>query len=496
MAYSPRNSSGLFSGLVLVIFGGMLLLHNYRGFELGTLFTRWWPLIIIALGLIKLYERTAGGRYVEPGAARITGGEIFLVVAVLAIVGIVVAVEQGEKHFPNWSSELGGNSFSFDLNVEPKTVPADARITVRSTRGDITVRPGEKNEVDVSGKANVHTWSETDAAKVAKPISAQIVSNGDGFDVQPTGLHDDSRIGVDMDVTVPPKANVTVRNSRGDVNVSDMEEGVSVNSSNGDVDVRDSGGDVDIDTRHGDIRVSDTKGNVKIEGHGGEVNVENASGGLTLNGEFYGPIRAEKIAKGVRFISQRTDLTLTQLSGHMEFSSGNLEIADAPGNLSLRTNKYDIDIENAGGKVDVQNRDAAVDVRFSSMPKDDVTISNSNGSISLSLPESVSFEIVADCHSCDISSEFDGGTLAQTSNSGDAHLQGKYGTGRGPKIILKTSYGSISLHKTSSADESEKPERPERPEKPERPERHEHPSVVPKVPKPPAPAVPSPTSNS
>jgi len=28
-------------------------------------------------------------------------------------------------------------------------------------------------------------------------------------------------------------------------------------------------------------------------------------------------------------------------------------------------------------------------------------------------------------------------------------LEGKYGQGRGPKIILRTSYGSISIHKTS-----------------------------------------------
>jgi hypothetical protein len=240
--------------------------------------------------------------------------------------------------------------------------------------------------------------------------------------------------------------------------------------------------------RHGDIRVSDTKGNVKLEGHGGQVDVVNATGGLTMNGEFYGPIRAEKIAKGVRFISQRTDLTLTQLTGHMEFSSGNLEIADAPGNLTLRTNKYDIDIENAGGKVEVQNRDASVDVRFSSTPKDDVQITNSNSTISLSLPGSASFEIVADCHSCDISTDFSGGSLVQSSQSGDAHLQGKFGSGRGPKIILKTSYGSISLHKTSTMEAPERPERPERPEAPE---------AAPKAPKAPrAPVAPKAASNS
>jgi hypothetical protein len=486
MAYSPRNSSGLFSGLVLLVFGGLFLLHNYGGFELGRLFTHWWPLLIIALGLIKLYERTAGARYVEPGAARVTGSEIFLIVVVLAITGIVIGVEEGEKHIPGWGRDLMGTSYPFDLDIAPKTVPADSRITIRGSNGDISVRPGETAEISVSGKANVHSWSEPDAQKLAKPVSVAIVQNGDGYEVHPTGIHgDDSRVGVDMDVTVPKRSVVTIRNDKGNVTASDMEEPLTVNNGNGDVDIRDNGGDVDIDTRHGDIKVSDTTGNVKLEGHGGEVEVVNATGGLTLNGEFFGPIRAEKIAKGVRFISNRTDLTLTQLTGHMEFSSGNLEIADAPGNLTLRTNKYDIDIENAGGKVDVQNRDASVDVRFSSLPKDDVQIINSNSSISLSLPGSSSFEIVADCHSCDISSDFEGAGLKQTSQSGDSHLEGKVGSGRGPKIVLKTSYGSISLHKTSSMEPAPAPTPRAVPTPPS-----------PHAPKTPAPAAPKPSTDS
>jgi len=181
------------------------------------------------------------------------------------------------------------------------------------------------------------------------------------------------------------------------------------------------------------------------------VNISGASGGLTIDGEFYGPIRADKIAKGVRFISQRTDLTLTQLTGHMEAGSGNLEIADAPGNLSLRTNSYDVTIENAGGKVKVDNRNGSVDVRFSTPPKEDIDLNNSSAGITLSLPESSSFEILADCHSCDIDSEFSADSLKRTSTeSGNSHLEGKYGGGRGPKITLKTSYGSISLRRTSS----------------------------------------------
>jgi DUF4097 and DUF4098 domain-containing protein YvlB len=200
----------------------------------------------------------------------------------------------------------------------------------------------------------------------------------------------------------------------------------------------------------GDVKVTDTKGDVKISGKGGEVTVASATGSFTLDGEFFGPIRADKVAKGLRFLSQRTDLTLTSLTGHMEVASGNLEIVDAPGDIALRTNRYSVTIENATGKVKVDNRDGDVELRFSSPPKEDIDVANTNATISLTLPESSSFNIQADCHSCDIQSEFSSDNLKKTSpGSGDSHLEGRYGTGRSPKITLKTSYGELSIHKTS-----------------------------------------------
>jgi hypothetical protein len=279
----------------------------------------------------------------------------------------------------------------------------------------------------------------------------QIVQNGDGYEIVTPGFETaSSRVAVDLDVAVPKKAVLTIRDEKGDITISDMASSVSVTSLNGDVEVRDTADDVNVDMHRGDVKVSDTNGNVKISGKGGEINVISATGGLTIDGEFYGPVRADKINKGMRFISQRTDLTLTQLSGHMELGSGNLEIADAPGNLTLRTNSYDVSIENAGGRVKIDNRNGNVTVRFSSPPKEDIDITNSSSGIDLSLPGSSSFEIVADSRSGDINSEFSNGSLKMTgADSGNTHLEGKYGTSRGPKITLKTSYGSIAVHKTS-----------------------------------------------
>jgi hypothetical protein len=445
----PRGSS-VFSGLILIFIGLLLLLHNYRGFELTGIVLRWWPLILIFWGAIKIYERTAGARGVQPGASRITTGEVFLVLGLLALVGIVVGVDQARRRLPGMDEiDIGGEAFASSIDVAPKTVPANARVTVRGGRGDITVRASDTPEIRVAGKVSVKSWSESGAKKLSEQVSAAIVQNGDGYEVRSTGAGN-SHVSVDMDITVPKKALLAIHTDKGDVSVSDMASQVSIDNGNGDIDVRGTGGDVSVDMRHGDAKISDTKGDVKISGHGGSIEVVNASGSFTINGEFVGPIRADKVAKGVRFVSHRTDLTLTQLSGHMEAGSGNLDVVDAPGNLIARTRDEDITIENAGGKVTIENRNGNIQVRFSSPPKEDIEITNSSAPITLTLPESSSFEILADCHSGDIDSEFEADTLKKTSTeSGDSHLEGKYGRGRGPKITLKSSYGSISIHKTS-----------------------------------------------
>src|SRR5260370_8725868 len=110
----------------------------------------------------------------------------------------------------------------------------------------------------------------------------------------------------------------------------------------------------------------------------------------------------------------------------MEGGSGNLDVVDAPGNLIARTRDEDITIENAGGKVKIDNRNGNIQVRFSSPPKEDIEITNASAPITLTLPESSSFEILADCHSGEINSEFKAVTLKKTStDSATSHLQAK-----------------------------------------------------------------------
>jgi DUF4097 and DUF4098 domain-containing protein YvlB len=444
----PRTS-GVFSGLLLIVFGLLLLLHNYGHLSLSHAFGHWWPLIFIFWGATKLYERTLAQRQ---GRAYgwITPGEVFLVLGLMTVVGLVVAWDITKTRLGDIDIDVG-DPYSYPIDVPSQPIPADAHILIRGGRGKISVRSSEESTLRLAGEKSIRTLSQNDAENRAPTISIAVAKNGDTYEIRPSGFDPgDSRISVDMEIVVPKKSTVTVRMERGDINVSDMGTDVTVATRRGDIEVNDTAGNVSVETSKGDVKVTDTHGDIKVSGRGGDIEAVNATGSLVVDGEFFGSLRADKIAKGVRFVSQHTDLTLTQLGGHFEKSSGNLEIADAPGNLTSRTRNASVSLENVTGKIVVDNTNGSVEVRFSSPPKEDVTINNVRSSVTLVMPSGSNFDIQADCHSCDINSEFSGGSLNPTkTEKGDSHLEGKYGAGRGPKIIVKSSYDSIEIRKTN-----------------------------------------------
>ena len=444
----PRTS-GVFSGLLLIVFGSLLLLHNYGHLSLGQAFGHWWPLIFIFWGATKLYERTLAQRQGRT-SGWITPGEVFLVLGLMTVVGLVIAWDVAKSRFPDFEFDVG-EPYSYPIDAPSQTIPANAHIMIRGGRGNVTVRASDDATLRLSGEKTLRTLSERDAEKRAPSIGLGVTQNGDSYEIRPTGFDPgDSRVSVNMDVVVPKKSVVTVRTERGDITISDMGTDVVAGTRNGDVEVNDTAGNVNVETSKGNVKITDTKGDIKVSGRGSDIEAVNATGSLVVDGEFFGSVRADKITKGVRFASQHTDLTLTQLGGHFEKSSGNLEIADAPGNLTSRTKNASVSLENVTGKIVLDNTNGSVEVRFSSPPRDDVTINNVRASVTLLMPAGSNFEIQADCHSCDINSEFSGGSLNATkTEKGDSHLEGKYGAGRGPKIILKSSYDSIEIRKTT-----------------------------------------------
>ena len=67
------SSSGLVAGGILIALGGLLLARNFNllRIDLGDLIATWWPLILIAVGVRRLVERSFW-----PGIALVAAGGV------------------------------------------------------------------------------------------------------------------------------------------------------------------------------------------------------------------------------------------------------------------------------------------------------------------------------------------------------------------------------------------------------------------------------------
>jgi DUF4097 and DUF4098 domain-containing protein YvlB len=447
----PRRRS-IFSGLLLITVGTLLLMQRFGWwhYDLWRVIGQWWPVLLIIWGLAKLYDHMVSQRTGEARPRTISGGEIFLVILVVVILGGAGFVDWVHKN-PNDINWGNGDwapwehTYTFNEEIPAKPVPANSRITIQTDRGDITIHPEDTAEIRVSARKTIGGSDQEDAQNRGKQINVSIQQTGDGFTVQTQGM-DRGRSRVDLEVHVPKQASVTLRSERGNLQVIGMGGNVTVETRSGDVEVRDTGGDVSADINRGDAHIIGVGGNAKLTGRGSQVTLAEVKGEASIEGEFFGPIRIEKAGKGARFQSRRTDLTISQLAGRFSINSGRLEIVDAPGSVSLTTNSNDISLENVAGRIHVENRNGNVEVHLTQPPKDQVEIADSNGNLDLVLPTKSTFEIHASTRSGDISSDFTELSKDVRESGASNSLDGKVGA-KGPMITLKTTYGAIRLRK-------------------------------------------------
>src|SRR5215470_14805118 len=129
----PR-SSGLFSGLLLISLGVLMLAWRYEHIGLGNVLRHWWPLIFIVWGLVKFYERTLAQREGRT-SGWITAGEIFLDVGVFCLVGVVVIVDLGREKVDGGDGfekvfKRMGDDYSFDLDPHSQPIHLNARLQI------------------------------------------------------------------------------------------------------------------------------------------------------------------------------------------------------------------------------------------------------------------------------------------------------------------------------------------------------------------------------
>jgi DUF4097 and DUF4098 domain-containing protein YvlB len=449
----PRHRRSIFSGLLLIIIGALLLSHNFGGsLPAWEILRKWWPLVFILWGLAKLYDHFMAQRTGEPAPPTISAGEVLLVLLLLAVIGGVGIIDWGSNH-PNRGDifSLWNESYSFTESVPAQTIPAKSQVSVRTARGNITVTADDTQQISVTARKSANAPSESEAQERVNHVHVTVTKTDSGYVVEPQGQNDsEGTVGVELEVHVPKNITLDAKTDRGGVQISGVAGNITIQSRLGAIEARQSGADVSVESNSNsdDIRVVGAAGNVRVSGHGAQVEISDVQGAVTLDGDYFGSLNFARLAKGIHFVSNRTDLTVTQLSGRVDIANASdMEIHDSNGNVTLTTTKRDLTLDNVTGKIQVDNRSGNITVRFTQPPKEQVELTTQSGDIEVTLPAKSAFDVSARAdNNGDISSDFSELQSKIDQQRGNTRLDGSVGA-HGPKLNLRTTHATIRIRK-------------------------------------------------
>ncbi len=442
--------SSITGPIVLVAIGIIALLvetGKLSGYQFWGWYNRWWPVLLIGVGLVLLGEYFLDRN--SPYAGRRSAGGIVWIIILIAAFGAVN--HYGTYHAPfSWNFGDDNNNDSDDFfsmmgeehnnDIQMDAVAAaNAAVNIQNPRGDVTITASSDDRMHVRAHQVVHSSSDSDARKTFEAVTPKLINSGASAVLSVEGRNNAR---VDLTVELPSGASTTVDAGRGDVTVEGLKTGSDVTASHGDVKFDNLGGNVHARMDHGDISAHQIAGDVTVDGHISDVTLSEVKGNVTLNGEFFGDTHLEQVGSAVRFHSSRTDLTIPKLQGDMTMDSSDLNINQAAGPVRIITRSKDIDLSQLSGDAHIENNNGDVNITTVA-PLGNLQVSNRTGNISVTVPENASFSITASNSDGDLHTDF---PLNMT-NSGDRKsAQGQVGTG-GPHLELSTGHGDLQLRK-------------------------------------------------
>lgn len=456
IAPPPRRPRSIAGPFVLIVIGFVFLLSTMHVLSVGRLahlFANYWPVLLILWGVIKVVEHMQAQRQ-GARASGIGAGGVVLVVMIVVFGLIATQLER-----VNWSGLrddfnfddgdfnhiFSGNTYNYDDHLE-QDFPAGASLKVIDTRGAISVHASEDNKITVVVRKRVGADNQSDADKYNSETKPTITTIGGlvTLDAKAEGAGDHP-VEVDLDISLPRKAGVTLSSRRGDVNVSGREGNIDISAQRTDTTVEDVTGNVKINQEKGTVRVQQINGDVRVGNRLNEVSVSDVKGSLQLEGEFQESVKLERISKTVSFKSSRTDMEFSRLDGSLDLDSDELRADQMAGPVHLTTRSKNIRLDGVSGDVRIQDDNGAVEVAMRAVGN--VQIDNRNGTVQLSLPDKATFRLDARVRDGEIQSDFP--ELKISNEERESRASGSVGNGTS-HIVINNQHEGIEIRKASA----------------------------------------------
>jgi DUF4097 and DUF4098 domain-containing protein YvlB len=228
--------------------------------------------------------------------------------------------------------------------------------SLTNVSGIVKVSTGASTEIRVDAIKRVESNTRADAKTHIGEIKVKTSVSGDTFKVeteQPSGNYFQN-YSVDYTVALPDALKVTLSNSNGDVEVSNIRNGVDVNATNGSVKATNIVGDVKANITNGEVVVSGIQGSVEANSTNGsiEADVTMPDGGRIVMATTNGSI-ALKIPESTSAqvemattngeVSSDVPISITEgslgrnsVKGQMGGGNGTIKLTSTNGSISIK----------------------------------------------------------------------------------------------------------------------------------------------------------------
>ena len=449
----PRRPRSFAAPLVLILIGVVFMLRNFHLLSTAAMFhwfARYWPVLLILWGLIKLAEYFQAQRAGYPPRGIGAGGVILLIFLVM----FGLAASEGEKvnwgqvgHEMNIDDDMFGvfnQTYTYSGELE-EALPKNVRLLhVVSDRGDVTVQAWDQDKIKVAYNKTIGADNESDAKQVDTQTKPLITFAGDTVTVNAnTGGAGDKPVKDTLEIFLPRAAALDLALKRGDIVVRQRAGEVKAATTRGDASLEDITGNASLNIRRGSVTAKKIAGDLTVDGRIDDTTVSDVSGSVRCSGDFFGTMSLARIGKGVAFKSSRTDLEFTRLDGDFTMQGDELHANGAGGPLHVVTHAKEIHLEDVSGDVRIEDSNADVEIHATRTPLGNIQVDNRRGRVIFVVPARAGFQLDARTSRGEVQSDFD---IKVDNRDRESHGYGQVGGG-GPSVRLNTDRADIEIRK-------------------------------------------------
>lgn len=403
-------------GLIFIAIGIVWALSRTYNFSIVNEVLKWWPLVLISLGVEIILWNIINGR----ANARLQV-DVFSIILIIIVAVVCAGMYSGRNIFKgeiNFGNGSIFRSYKYETKLK-KTYTVDAKdktaLHISDEYGDIKVDKSTSQNVEVEADIRIRNNDEEYAKKISDSIV--VISKDDPINIKTSiqqFLGDRSKvegITVDYIIKVPQNLSVQIDNQYGDVSLSNMSKDVVINDQNGNISAQNVLSNLKVKDLYGDITVNNISGDVNIQDKNGNIRCSSTKN-LDVKNE-YGDVTAEDV-KGNVTVNDK---------------NGKIKIKNASGDAKIDNQYGDVTVEDAAGEIGISDKNGSITAKRTDVNDKNVTIDNQYGDVTLKLPKDQGGQFNVSNEYGDLDNDF-GLSVSKSNNDNKKTINGSVGSGK------------------------------------------------------------------